>query len=60
MEHFDFIAVSAEVWMHLYSWYSSDWTVARFMKRDRANKKSYYLDLYPNNYNRFIERESEA
>jgi hypothetical protein len=44
--------------MHLYSWYSCDWTVARFLKRDRANKRSYYLDLYPER--KFMERDSDA
>ena len=37
VEHFDFIAVSAEVWRLLYSWYSSDWCVARLLKKDRTN-----------------------
>ena len=47
VEHFDFMAVSCEVWKHLYSWYSADWTIMRFLKRDKTNKKAYYLDLYP-------------
>jgi hypothetical protein len=47
VEHFDFVAVSCEVWRHLYSWYSSDMTVVRFMKRDKINKKIFYLELYP-------------
>lgn len=47
IEHFDFIVVSTEVWKHLYSWYSSDWTVMRFLRRDKTNRKTFYLDLYP-------------
>ena len=47
IEHFDFVVVSCEVWKHLYSWYSSDWTIVRFVRRDKTNKKSYFLDLYP-------------
>jgi len=37
VENFDFIAVSAEVWRYLYSWYCSDWCVARLLKKDRTN-----------------------
>lgn len=59
IEHFDFVAVSAEVWKHMYSWYSSDWTVVRFVKRDRTNKKSYYLDLYPERNIYQFDKESE-
>ncbi len=36
-----------EVWKLLYSWYSSDWTIVRFMKRDRTNAKAKVLELYP-------------
>jgi len=47
IEHFDFVVVSCEIWKHLYSWYSADWTVVRFMRRDRTNKRAFFLDLYP-------------
>ena len=47
VEHFDFVALSGEVWKYLYSWYSADHIVVRFLKRDKTNKKAYYLDLYP-------------
>ena len=41
------MAIPAHVWQHVYSWYSADFAIARFIKRDATNKKSYYLDLYP-------------
>lgn len=47
IEHFDFVVVSCEIWKHLYSWYSVDWTVVRFVRRDRTNKRAFFLDLYP-------------
>jgi len=47
MEPFDFVSVSCEVWSHLYSWYSADHTLVRFMKRDRLKRRNFILDLYP-------------
>lgn len=47
VEHFDFVVVSCDIWKYLYCWYSSDWAIVRFMRRDQTNKKAYYLDLYP-------------
>jgi hypothetical protein len=65
VEHFDYVIVSCDVWKHLYSWYSADCTIVRFMKRDQANKKTHYLNLYPENkmyYDKGYveERESEV
>eukprot|EP00347_Sterkiella_histriomuscorum_P022613 403337823 len=51
IEHHDFEAVSVNVWRHLYSWYSSDWCIMRYLKRDRINGQGVYLDLYPEVYN---------
>ena len=51
VEHFDFVVVSCEIWKHLYSWYSADQPVVRFLKRDRTNNKTYVLDLYPGRTN---------
>ena len=50
VEHFDFEAVSQEVWTHLHSWYSADHTIIRLVKRDRFNLKRTFLDLYPGKY----------
>jgi hypothetical protein len=46
VEHFDFVAVSAEVWKHIYSWYSADWSIVRYLKVDNTSLK-LYLDIYP-------------
>jgi hypothetical protein len=32
MEHYDYEAVSYDVWKYLYAWYSADWSIARFLK----------------------------
>ena len=47
IEHFDFEAVSPEVWRHIYSWYSADWCILRHIKKDNVNKFCVILDLYP-------------
>lgn len=47
VEHFDFEAVSPTVWRYLYSWYSADWCIMRFIKRDRVNQAGVFLELYP-------------
>ena len=49
VEHFDFEAVSPAVWRYLYSWYSADWCVMRYLKRDKTNPLGNILDLYPEN-----------
>ena len=33
VEHFDYEVVSAEVWKHLYSWYSADAAICRKLRR---------------------------
>ena len=47
IEHFDYEAVTPEVWRHLYSWYSADWCIMRYVRKDFANKNGVFLDLYP-------------
>lgn len=47
IEHFDYEAVSPDVWKHLYSWYSTDWCIMRYIKKDRVNRYALVLDLYP-------------
>lgn len=62
IEHFDYEAVSSSVWKHLYSWYSADWCIMRYLKRDKVTRSSgLMLDLYPENsaYTSFVEDEDE-
>jgi hypothetical protein len=33
-EHYDFEALYPSIWMHLYSWYSADTQIARYLKVD--------------------------
>ena len=47
IEHFDYEAVSVEVWRHLKAWYECDVNLLRFIKRDNVNRNQVYLDLYP-------------
>ncbi|CDW84553.1 ubiquitin carboxyl-terminal hydrolase [Stylonychia lemnae] len=47
VENYDFLSVSPLIWMHLYSWYSADFQIARYMKRDKFNTNQYTLELYP-------------
>lgn len=32
VQHYDFEALSPSIWMHLYSWYSADTQIVRYMK----------------------------
>ena len=47
IEHFDFEAVTPSVWRYIYSWYSSDWCIMRYLKRDKVNQYGVILELYP-------------
>jgi hypothetical protein len=47
IEHFDYEVVSQEVWYHLYSWYSADYCLFRWVQRDRFNNNTRKLELYP-------------
>ena len=49
VDHFDYEAVSQPVWSHLYSWYSADYCVFRYMRKDRLSQCRLALDLYPGN-----------
>lgn len=59
IERFDFEVVSPEVWKHLYSWYSADWCIMRYIKRDKVNKQVMVLDLYPDKRNTELEDEEQ-
>jgi hypothetical protein len=37
-EHYDFEALYPNVWSHLYSWYSADFCIARYLKLDAFNQ----------------------
>ena len=47
IEHFDFEAVSLDIWRFFKSWYDCDLALLRFIKPDRVNRNSLFLDLYP-------------
>jgi hypothetical protein len=47
VEHFDYEAISTDIWTHLYSWYSADYCVSRIIKKDKFNNYKIFLDLYP-------------
>jgi hypothetical protein len=46
MEHHDYVGLPQEVWRHITAWYSADWTIVRFLKKDRLSQ-DVFLDLYP-------------
>ena len=45
IEHHNYVALPPEIWKHIYSWYSADWSIVRFLRRDSA--QGVILDLYP-------------
>ena len=46
IEHHDYVALPAQIWRHIYAWYSSDWSIVRFLRKDSGI--GVILDLYPN------------
>lgn len=47
IEHFDYEVVCKDVWQHLYSWYSADFCISRFLGRDMVNANKITLECYP-------------
>jgi len=47
IEHFDYEAVTKDVWLRLNSWFSCDFAVCRLIRRDDLNRTRVFLDLYP-------------
>jgi len=47
IEHFDYEVVSKDVWQRLYSWFSADYCISRFLEKDNVNSKKIVLELYP-------------
>ena len=47
IEHFDFEAVSIEMWRYFKSWYDCDLSLLRYIKPDKVNRNQLFLDLYP-------------
>ena len=45
IEHHNFVALPTDIWRHIYAWYSADWSIVRFLRRDTA--QGVMLDLYP-------------
>ena len=46
IEHHDYVALPSEIWKHIYQWYSSDWSIVRYLRKDSA--QGVILDLNPN------------
>ena len=44
-EHHNYVALPPDIWRHIYAWYSADWSIVRFLRRDNA--QGVILDLYP-------------
>lgn len=47
IEHFDYQAVSNDVWTYLKAWYDCDFPILRYVKRDLVNHEQLYLEVYP-------------
>ncbi len=47
VEHFDFEVLFPSLWLYLYSWFSADCQIARYLRKDRLNSGQLRLDLYP-------------
>jgi hypothetical protein len=45
IEHHDYEALPQEVWKYILAWYSADWRIVRFLRRDAQQKT--FLDLHP-------------
>jgi hypothetical protein len=47
IEHFDYVAVTPDVWAFLRAWYDFDFSLLRYIKRDKMNPDKLQLVLYP-------------
>ncbi|TNV73251.1 hypothetical protein FGO68_gene12077 [Halteria grandinella] len=53
VEHFDFEVLFPQLWLYMYSWFSADCQIVRYLRKDRLSSGIYRLDLYPSvNYDR--------
>lgn len=47
IEHFDYVLVPADIWAYFKAWYDYDFSLLRYIKRDKMNQDKLYLELYP-------------
>jgi hypothetical protein len=47
IEHFDFEVLFPPIWLYLYSWYSADCQIVRYLRKDKLTSGQYRLELYP-------------
>ena len=47
IEHFDYQQVPMEIWAYFKAWYDYDFSLLRFIKKDKMNQDKLYLELYP-------------
>jgi hypothetical protein len=60
VEHFDYEAITPDVWKHIYSWYSADWSILRYVCKDRVNRYAVFLDLYPERKQLSLDLDAET
>lgn len=58
VQHFDFEVLHPQLWLYLYSWYSSDCQIVRYLRRDKLGGGSYKLELYPPSFEREQQHRS--
>ena len=47
VEHFDFEVLYPQLWLYLYSWFSADCQIVRYLRKDKLHSGQYRLELYP-------------
>ena len=58
IEHHDFVALPFSIWKYIFAWYSCDWSIVRFLRKDSA--QGVILDLYPNPQSGILRTENET
>ena len=43
-EHYDFEALFPSIWLHLYSWYSADTQIARYLRQDALKEENNLMN----------------
>jgi len=56
IEHHNYVALPADIWKHIYAWYSADWSIVRFLRRDTT--QGVILELYSNQESERFETQN--
>ena len=47
LNNYDYVVLPKKIYKHLKLWYSVDYEIKRYFKKDITNKNNFFFDLYP-------------